>query len=111
MDFRNVTNHFAEPDFDGEPVKIIEIKEGREITKKDIEELEEKPDVNIYDEKEKIRKFYVKDADVSILNQSEQYLDSSGKLIADKMIDYTKKEINGEYKTLNDFIQKWNGRQ
>src|SRR3989339_447085 len=108
MDFRNVTNHFAEPDFDGEPVKIIEIKEGREITKKDIEELEEKPDVNIYDEKEKIRKFYVKDADVSILNQSEQYLDSSGKLIADKMIDYTKKEINGEYKTLNDFIQKWN---
>src|SRR3989339_667511 len=72
---------------------IIENKEGREITKKDIEELEEKPDVNIYDEKEKIRKFYVKDADVSILNQSEQYLDSSGKLIADKMIDYTKKGI------------------
>jgi type I restriction enzyme R subunit len=108
MDFRNVTNHFADPDFDGEPVKIIEIKEGREITKKDIENLEEKPDVNIYDEEEKIRKFYVRETDVSVLNQSEQYLDSSGKLIADKMIDYTKKEINGEYKTLNEFIQKWN---
>jgi len=113
MDFRNITNHFADPDFDGEPVQLItfnsdeEIKP-KEIYEKEISELEKKSDVNIYDDEGKIQKFYVKEADVSVLNQSEQYLDSSGKLIADKMIDYTKKEINGEYKTLNDFLNKWN---
>ena len=108
MDFRNVTNHFADPDFDGEPVKIIKIVEGEEITKQDIEKLFEKPDVSISEEEGEIRKFYVKGEDVSVLNQSEQYLDSTGKLIADKMVDYTKKEISGEYKTINEFIQKWN---
>ncbi len=114
MDFRNVTNHFADPDFDGEPVQLITFKSDEEIKPDEIkEELPEEirygmPDVNIYDMDEKTRKFYVKEADVSVLNQSEQYLDPSGKLIADKMIDYTKKEINGEYKTLNDFLKRWN---
>jgi len=107
MDFRNVTDHFADPDFDGEPVKIIEINGDQEITKKDVDELE-KPDITIYDDEEKPRKFYVKSADVSVLNQSEQYLDSSGKLITDRMIDYTKKSLKKDYRTLNEFIQKWN---
>jgi type I restriction enzyme R subunit len=108
MDFRNVTNHFADPDFDGEPVKIIEIKGEDNITKENLKEFEEKPDVNIYDTEEKIRKFYVREADVNILNQSEQYLDPSGKLITEKLLDYTKKGIKNEYRSLNQFIEKWN---
>lgn len=112
MDFRNNTNKFADKDFDGEPVQLMTFNSDEEIKlkvdSKELEEFERKTDINIYDEESKVRKFYVKEADVSVLNQSEQYLDSSGKLIADKMIDYTKKEINGEYKTLNDFISKWN---
>jgi type I restriction enzyme, R subunit len=115
MDFRNVTNLFADPDFDGEPVQLVTFRADEEIKPDEIKEEEllelermQRPDINICDSDEKIRKFYVKDADVSVLNQSEQYLDSSGKLIADKMIDYTKKEINGEYKSLNDFLNKWN---
>jgi len=115
MDFRNVTNHFADPDFDGEPVQLMTFRSDEEIKPEEIYEREilelekmQRPDINIYDTDEKIRKFYVKEANVSILNQSEQYLDSSGKLIADKMIDYTKKEISGKYKTLNDFLNKWN---
>ena len=115
MDFRSVTNHFADPDFDGEPVQLMTFRADEEIKpdeiyEKEILELErlQKPDINIYNIEQKINKFYVKEANVSVLNQSEQYLDSSGKLIADQLIDYTKKEINGEYKTLKDFLEKWN---
>lgn len=113
MDFRNVTNKFADPDFDGEPVQILKFKDDEEINpeeirEKEILELQKKPDINIYDTEEKTKKFYVKEADVSILNQAEQYLDPSGKLITEKITDYTKKSVKEEYRTLSDFIQKWN---
>ena len=113
MDFRNVTNKFADPDFDGEPVQIRNFKgdeeiDPEEIREKEVLELQEKPDINIYDEEEKPRKLYVKEADVRIINQAEQYLDPSGKLITEKIIDYTKKSVKKEYRTLNDFLKKWN---
>lgn len=115
MDFRNVTNIFADPDFDGDPVQIMTFKSSEEIDPEEIKEQEAlelqrqgRPDISIYDEPEKTKKFYVKEADVSVLSQSEQYLDPSGKLITEKLIDYTKKSVKKEYKTLNDFIQKWN---
>src|SRR3989339_848666 len=52
-------------------------------------------------------KLIVLDAPINSTTEFKQII-GRGKIIADKMIDYTKKEINGEYKTLNDFIQKWN---
>ncbi|MFH1365087.1 MAG: DEAD/DEAH box helicase family protein [archaeon] len=113
IDFRNVTDKFADPDFDGEPVQVMEYRgdqeiDPEEIKEKEVLELQGKPDINIYDIEEKPRKFYVKEADVSVLSQSEQYLDASGKLITEKLIDYTKKSVKKDYRTLNDFLQKWN---
>ena len=113
MDFRNVTNKFADKDFDGDPVQILRFKQDEEIDpedikEKEVQELQGKPDINIYDDEDKPRKFYVKEADVNVLNQSEQYLDASGKLITEKLIDYTKKSVKEDYRTLNDFIKKWN---
>ena len=108
MDFRNNTNKFADPEFDGEPVKILKISENKEITPEEIDKLNEKPDVAIYDEEENPRKFYVKETDVSVINQVEQYLDPSGKLITEKLIDYTKKGIKKDFRTMNDFLEKWN---
>ena len=35
LDFRKVTNHFADPDFDGEPVQIYEPGEGDPVTPPD----------------------------------------------------------------------------
>ncbi len=113
IDFRNVTDHFADPDFDGEPVQLKTFKADEEIKPEEIEEKEvleliKRQDINIYEENEKPRKFYVKDTNVSIINQSEQYLDSSGKLITEKLVDYTKKGIKKDYRTINDFLEKWN---
>ncbi len=112
MDFRNVTNKFADPDFDGEPVQIMKFKGDEEINPEEIKEkealeLQNKPDINIYDTEEKPRKYYVREANVNVLNQAEQYLDPSGKLITEKITDYTKKTVKEEYRTLNEFLQKW----
>jgi len=118
MDFRNVTNMFADPDFDGEPIQIKTFKEGEEINLDEIESesLEEgerivvQPTAAYSDDPVKIRKFYVKKGttEVSIVNEAVQYLDPQGKLITEELKDYTKKSINKEFRSLNDFVQKWN---
>lgn len=115
MDFRNVTNLFADPDFDGDPIQVYTIKEG-EIPKIDWDKaiLPEstpellKPDVSISDEPDKIRKFYVKNVEVTVINEQVQYHDPSGKLITEDLKDYTKKNIEKEFRSLKDFINKWN---
>ena len=43
-----------------------------------------------------------------MINEKVQYHDSQGKLITESLTDYTKKNMNREYRSLNEFIQKWN---
>lgn len=116
MDFRNVTNKFADPDFDGEPVQIYTIREGQEVaeqTTKDQKTLEGErilvnPSINYSDEPENIRKYYVKKTEVKVVNEIVQYNGPDGKLITESLTDFTKKNIKEKYRSLNDFIQNWN---
>jgi len=116
MDFRNVTNLFADPKFDGEPIQIKVFKEGEEIKLEDPkgEEILEgeriivQPTANYSEEPQKIRKYYVKEAEVKVINDQTYHLDANGKLITESLQDYTKKGISNEFRSLNDFIQKWN---
>lgn len=119
IDFRNVTNLFADKDFDGEPVQLKEFTEDEEIKPPEImdeenQKLEEgekiliSPDINIYDEPAEVKKYYVRETLVTVINETVQHLDPSGKLITEELKDYTKKGLKKEYKSLNDFIQKWN---
>jgi len=116
MDFRNVTNKFADPDFDGEPVQIYTIKENQEVKEQetkdqkllDGERILVSPSIAYSEEEEKIRKFYVRGAEVKVINERVQYHDTQGKLITDSLADYTKKNVNKEFRSLNEFIQKWN---
>jgi len=137
MDFRNVTNLFADPAFDGVPVMIREIDGTQEITEKQIEinqnreiideETGEKVDFNnkgfidyaepkIIDagkisEQEIPRKVYVAEVDVSILNERIQYLDNNGKLITESLREYTKRNLLKKYRTLDNFLSKWNNSE
>jgi len=116
MDFRNVTNMFADKDFDGDPIQIYTIKSDEEAKEKETLETEVldgervlvNPSAAFYDEPEKIRKYYVKETEVKVINDQVMHLDSSGKLISEDLKDYTKKNVTQEYKSLKDFIQKWN---
>jgi len=126
MDFRNVTDLFADPDFDGEPVRVKEIGEDEEfedleneedevITDEDGEEVEfpedETPDIidgGEIEENEPREKIFVNGVDVSVLNERVQILDEYGKLITGSLKDYTKAQVHKEFATLDDFLNKWN---
>ena len=112
MDFRNACRLFADPEFDGDPISIIEdgeIPGGNETP-------DEPPIPSITPPKlggegeppEKRHKFRVRGVEVTILNERVQYYDKDGKLITESVTDYSKKNILGEYATLDTFLRAWN---
>lgn len=122
MDFRNVTHHFADPDFDGDPVSIINIDgdgpivipeptEPVAIIDPDFPEPDypEPADPDVVNEpKPKYIKKVIQGVEVNIINERIQYLGADGKIITESLIDYTKKSIGNQYKTLDSFLQAWN---
>ncbi len=113
MDFRQVTNLFADPDFDGEPVQCAEFiaDEVIVVIDKDFPEATCKsPQDQIRfsdDSSDKPRKYYVNDVEVRVLNERVQMFDKEGKLITQSLKDYTKQKANAQFQSLNDFLQKW----
>ena len=111
IDFRGVTNLFADPDFDGEPVDIIDGNEGGDPkggntggggdSGGEVDPPEGggggEPPV----------KYYVNDKEVKIVNDQVQVIDADGKLVTESLTDYTKKNILGQYGTLDEFINAW----
>ena len=57
----------------------------------------------------KKHKFRVRGVEVTILNERVQYYDKDGKLITESVTDYSKKNILGEYATLDAFLRAWKG--
>ncbi|RIJ98900.1 MAG: restriction endonuclease [Candidatus Brocadia sp.] len=134
MDFRNVTDLFADPAFDGDPVMVREVTGEDELTDQDIHPEEDQeiidpetgrpvdfeeetpdeyppPDIIQGGEivSEPRQKIYVAGVDVSVLNERVQHLDANGNLITESLKDYTKKGILREFRSLDDFLTRWNG--
>ncbi len=130
LDFRNVTDLFADPEFDGDPIRVKPVSEDTDLsTIVDEEENDTSPIVDEISGEEieiepKIRypepqtttdkvneprqKVYVNGVDVSILISREMYFDNDGKPITTSLKDHTKELIRGQYASLNDFLNKWN---
>ena len=105
MDFRGATKLFADTDFDGEPVVILEDDdaEGEQNSTGEneiVEDLDELP--------KNSPKIYVRGVEVEILNERVQFIGKDGKLITENLIDYTRKNIRGKYADLKSFLQAWN---
>ncbi len=120
MDFRGVTRLFADSDFDGEPVQIYEpddtksIKEhiaDETLSPEDIQKMNPQEQILIDPEEEvgKREKIIVAEGvEFNVATKVIQYIDpETGKLIAENLIDYSKKQIVGTLPTMQDFIQKW----
>lgn len=120
LDFRNVTKLFADPDFDGDPIQIKEMKQGEEMEVEDANisaemvtekepPTEEKPDIIEGGEIEEghREKIYVDNVPVNVAYKHTQYLDASGKLITESLKDYSRKQIRQKYASLDDFLQNW----
>jgi type I restriction enzyme R subunit len=126
IDFRGATSHFADPDFDGEPVQIYEPGEGDPIappddvrpTGEDGETVPDKPgpDEVIVDGPPdltlpllggKTRKVYVDGVSATIIAERVEYLDENGTLVTESLRDFTKKTLKKRFASLNDFLKSW----
>lgn len=128
MDFRKATNHFADPDFDGEPVQIYEPEPEDSVVPPD--ELDEPsdldsqetdhdtddemdypegdtPDVSIDNEPERPKKFFVNNVKVEVSNERVQYYGKDGKLITESLRDYTKSNVKEQFTSIDRFIARW----
>lgn len=132
IDFRDVSRLFADQDFDGEPVKIKDIDSTEDIpleSDEDIEILdttEEEVSTDSVNENQdeeyngnsnndifndtdenKVKKYYLSDVEVKVLNSRVQYYGTDGKLITESLKDYTKKNVKKEFTDLDEFLNKW----
>lgn len=127
IDFRNATDNFADPEFDGDPIRVKPITEDVDLTT--FVEEEEKENTVIIDEitgdeieiikpvvrepssteeYKKIPKQYVNGVNVSVLVSRELYFDNNGKPITTSLKDYTRNIITKNFASLDDFLIKWN---
>lgn len=122
IDFRNASRLFADPAFDGNPEVVIDIPENGDMVdppvapddpdnpdNSDIPVEPPKPIIPDYpDSEDKPKKYYIKDVEVKVISERVQYIDKDGKLITENLIDYTRKNILGQYARLDMFLKKWN---
>ena len=118
MDFRKATNHFADPDFDGEPVQIYEPEPDGNPVPPDPESDTEEPSTSGEPEPPSIpfpdpdgddepKKYYVNKVKVHVANERVQYYGKDGKLITESLKEYTKDNIVKEFKNINGFLERW----
>ena len=124
MDFRGATSHFADPDFDGEPVQIYEPGEDDPITPpNDIPPADEDPappepgaDEAIIDgptwipptpDRPGRTKVYVDGVGATIVAERVEYLDADGKLVTESLRDFTKRALRKRFASLDDFLNRW----
>ncbi|GAB2698596.1 DEAD/DEAH box helicase family protein [Mucilaginibacter koreensis] len=130
LDFRNATDNFADPAFDGDPIRIKPVTEETDLGNV-IDEEEEITDPiidtetgeEIRIERPKIRtlspeddgvttpsrreKIYVNGVDVSVLISRELHFDQHGRPITTSLKDHTKQIITGQFASLDEFLNKW----
>ncbi|MBC7191686.1 EcoAI/FtnUII family type I restriction enzme subunit R [Marinobacter sp.] len=137
LDFKKATELFADPAFDGDPVKVYEPQAGDSVVPDDEQEeldpgttelplseeaegYEVEPGETWHSDdstpawpaadKDKTRrvKYVVGDVDVSVIAERVQYLGPDGKLITESLKDFTRKKVKEQYATLTDFLRHWN---
>lgn len=127
IDFRGATTHFADPEFDGDPVQIYEPGDGDPIAPPDTEAptgwsepgtpydaSEDEtvidglpPDISITDGGDRQKKIYVDGIGAKIIAERVEYLDENGKLITESLRDFTKTALKRRFASLDDFLKRW----
>lgn len=139
MDFRNVSDQFADKEFDGEPVMIKVVAHVNDTTELSDDEINGTTDETMIDPLtgeeiifdcpesplnyenpnmmgggniiEESRKIYVAGVTVTLLNQRVQILDVDGRLITESLKDYTRKSLLKEFSSLDHFLNRWNNAE
>ncbi len=125
MDFKKVTELFADKDFDGEPVMIYEPKPGESPVPPELDEngnpvspdseggeqpppFEKGGGEGGFDDPGIQRvKYVLADVTVYVISERVQYYGSEGKLITESLKDYTRSTVCKDYASLDDFLRRW----
>jgi type I restriction enzyme R subunit len=131
MDFKKATELFADPAFDGDPVKVYVPKDGEDIVPPDEVEGGTGDEPGDYDpsepesgwdtddtggagewdddetEHKPREKFMVDNVEVTVIAERIQYLGPDGKLITESLRDYSKKKLTEQFASLDDFLRRW----
>ena len=117
LDFRDASRLFADPSFDGEPVQVYEPAPDGPMVPDDEPDSppEMTPTPNWPDnpnendpKKSHHAKYRVHGVDVRIISERVEYYDDHGQLVTESLKDYTRRNILGEYDTLDRFLNAWN---
>jgi type I restriction enzyme R subunit len=125
-----VTDLFADPEFDGDPIRVKPVSEDTDLAGiVDEEELNDNPIIDevsgdeVVMEKPAIRlppnpfsgnqqdrreKVFVNGVDVSVLISRDMYFDKDGKPITVSLKDHSKNILRRHFTSLDDFLKKWN---
>jgi type I restriction enzyme, R subunit len=131
LDFRKATELFADDDFNGPPIKVMDTTAG-DISDDDsdfiddfngdepeggeegIDSEDQIDDVGtgeVAEESGSYVKYHVSGVTVKKIAERVQYYDSDGKLVTESFKDYTRKTIKKQFASLNEFIKKWQGSE
>ena len=132
LDFRKATNHFADRDFDGEPVQIYEPGENDPMSPPDdvpppvdeedpipIEPGEEEtslispyiPEDHGPIDHGEPRKYHIDGKEVRVLLERVEYLDEKGNLVSESLRDFSKKWLRKRFASLDNFLRHWKGNK
>lgn len=130
LDFRNVTDLFADKEFDGDPIRVKPLSQEADLS--DIVTEEEKDTTPIIDDisgaeidlnneekpypsdfpgiaaHEPREKIFVNGINVAVLVRRDMYFDQHGKPITTSLQDHTREIIKGKFGSLDNFINGWN---
>lgn len=114
MDFRKATELFADKDFDGPPLQIYEPKGDDPVVPPDEPgEVDEGEtivcgiQVGPEGKGQRRTKYYVQDVEVNLVAERVQYYGKDGKLITEKLVDYTRTAVHNNFASLHDFLNRW----
>jgi type I restriction enzyme, R subunit len=127
MDFRGVSSHFADPDFDGEPVQIYTPGPDDPVSPPDdVPPGDDPGQGNTPDPSETVLidpanvtlgqdgqsvpkpKVYVDGVGAMIVAERVEYLDEQGKLVTESLRDFTRRAVKRHFASLDDFLRRWN---
>ena len=97
MDFRKASEHFMDPEFDGEPL--------------DGSQFDPEPGSGPKPQREYefpgIKRYYVNNVEVNVIAERVQIIGADNRLITESLRDYTKKNVTKQYATLDAFLNSW----
>lgn len=109
MDFKKATELFRDPDFDGEAVVIYEPGDDDDPVPPDPEpgEGDDEGDGGV-DDTPGVYKVRISGVDVNIIAERVEYIGPDGNLIMESYKDFSRKQIQKEFISLDDFLKRWN---